>query len=152
MTGLPLKNYLIAIRITHHRPFFVRTASYHLNPTGFQLPTQNKLRTRLSALGPNDVMRRCPFHAIASPSRKNDVAQDLPFAVGLALPDREKATAMDRELALFERPNFGVSRFVGKLSVDNESLRVDFRRARETRALESRAVHILDFGSALSAG
>ena len=97
-------------------------------------------------------MQRCPLHTVAFQSRQDHVTQDLPFAVSLTLPNGEKPAAIDRELTLFERPDFSVSRFIRKLSVDDDSLRIDFRRARETRALEPSAIHLLDFASTLNAG
>src|ERR671936_160738 len=61
-------------------------------------------------------------------SRKNDVAYDLPFAVGLPLPDGEISAAPDYRLPLFDHADFGVARFIGEVSVTDEFLRNDFRR------------------------
>jgi hypothetical protein len=42
-------------------------------------------------------------------SRQYDIQKNLPIAVDLRLPDREKTAAIDRQLAIFEQPDFPVS-------------------------------------------
>jgi hypothetical protein len=66
--------------------------------------------------------------------------RNLPIAVGLALPDGEKPAAIDRQFAVFQQPDFSITRFISEITVDDEFLRVDFRRARRTRAGKSIAV------------
>src|SRR5215510_1462140 len=78
-------------------------------------------------------------------SRQHDIPQNLPIAVGLALPDGEKTAAIDRQSAVFKQPDFPISRFIGEVTVDDEFLRVNFRRACRTRACKSIAVHLLNF-------
>ena len=85
-------------------------------------------------------------------SRQHDIPQNLPIAVGLALPDGEKPATIDRQFAVLEQPDFSISGFVGEVTVDDEFLRVDFRRAYQTSACKSIAIHLLDFGPALNAG
>ena len=74
----------------------------------------------------NAVKPQASFAGVTVPvSRQHNVPQNLPIAVGLALPDGEKTAAVDRQFPVFEHPDFAVSRFIGEVTVDHEFLRVD---------------------------
>ena len=85
-------------------------------------------------------------------SWQHDIPQNLPIAVGLALPHGEKAPAIDRQFAVFDQSDLPIPRFIGEITVDDDFLRVNCRRVCQTSACKSIAVHLLDFRAALNAG